>query len=607
MVVFGEIAIEGLEGFGVAGIAHHSRNLLARGPDVFQIHRPFLALAQWLGLEILLHRAGNGIGHHQRRRGQEVGPQVRMDACFEVSVAGEHGRADQVVGDNRFIEGLGEVPRVANAGGAAVGRHMEAQLLQVGQQACLGEVVGHHTAAGRKRSLHPRVGRQPGLHRLLGHKARREQHAGVGGVRAGGDGGNQDIAMAQVGLTGGNALGELGCGLGKTILGHGLGEEVCKGPLHAGEFDAVLGTLGARQRGLDAAQIEADHLGVVDLALARNAEEALGLEVGLEGFDLFLGAAGGLHEVHGHRIDREEAHGGAILRGHVGNGGAVGQGQGLGALAKKLDKLPNHLLLAQHLGDGEHKVGGRGALGQLAREVHTNDIGGEEVQGLAEHGRLGLNAAHAPAHHTNAIDHGGVAVRSHQGVGVADAVLGVHTAGEVLEVDLVHDANARGHDLEGIKGLHAPLHELVALLVALELKLHVEIKGIAAAEVVDHHRVVDDQVDRHQGLDALGVLAELVGHVAHGGEVCQQGHAGEVLEHHAGEHEWNLVGAVVIGLPARKLPNVGLGHLLAIAVAQHRLEHDANGHRQARHLGQASLFERRQGIELPRHATGGLV
>ena len=54
----------------------------------------------------------------------------------------------------------------------------------------------------------------------------------------------------------------------------------------------------------------------------------------------------------------------------------------------------------------------------------------------------------------------------------------MHAARQVFEVDLVHDADARRHDLEGVEGLHAPLHELVALAVALELQLHVEVERV---------------------------------------------------------------------------------------------------------------------------------
>ena len=73
----------------------------------------------------------------------------------------------------------------------------------------------------------------------------------------------------------------------------------------------------------------------------------------------------------------------------------------------------------------------------------------------------------------------------------------------------------------------------VALLVALELALGVDAERVARAEGVDLHRVVDDQLGRHQRVDLRRVAAQLGHRVAHRGEVDDRGHAGEVLHHHA--------------------------------------------------------------------------
>ncbi len=61
-----------------------------------------------------------------------------------------------------------------------------------------------------------------------------------------------------------------------------------------------------------------------------------------------------------------------------------------------------------------------------------------------------------------------------------------------------------------------------------------------------------------------------------------------------------------VGPPVGQLPDVLLGHLLAVAVAQHRLQHDADGYRQARHLADTGFFQRRQGIELAGFAGADL-
>ena len=146
----------------------------------------------------------------------------------------------------------------------------------------------------------------------------------------------------------------------------------------------------------------------------------------------------------------------------------------------------------------------------------------------------------------------------------------------------MHDADARRHHAEGVEGLHAPLHELVALAVALELDLHVAAQRVGRAVVVHLHRVVDHQVDRHQRFDELGVAALLHCHVTHRGQVGEQRHAGEVLQHHTGDHEGDLGSALCGRLPVGQFTHVGFGHFLTVAVAQHRFEHDADRYRQAR-------------------------
>ena len=110
-----------------------------------------------------------------------------------------------------------------------------------------------------------------------------------------------------------------------------------------------------------------------------------------------------------------------------------------------------------------------------AGESEADDLGHEHVDGLAEHDRLGLDAADAPADDAEAVDHGGVAVGADQRVGIgfhgAVALASEHAAGEVLEVDLVDDAGRRGHDAEVVEALWPHLRNFIALVVALELAL----------------------------------------------------------------------------------------------------------------------------------------
>ncbi len=86
--------------------------------------------------------------------------------------------------------------------------------------------------------------------------------------------------------------------------------------------------------------------------------------------------------------------------------------------AEELDELVHHALLAQHLRDGEHQVGGGDAFLQFAEELEADHIRQEHVHRLAEHDGFGFDAAHAPAHHAQTVDHGGVRIGADQRVGV---------------------------------------------------------------------------------------------------------------------------------------------------------------------------------------------
>ena len=371
----------------------------------------------------------------------------------------------------------------------------------------------------------------------------------------------------------------------ETVLRSRRGEQLGEFLGHMTDLDAVLRALGACQTWRDRAQIEFDDMRVVDLARLGHTEQALRLEVFLEGFDLGLGAARALEVIHGLLIDREETHGRAVFGRHVADGGTVRHGQTARAFTEEFDELADHFFLAQDFGHGEHHVGRGHAFTHLAGQLEADHIRREEVHRLAEHRGLGLDAAHTPGDDAHAIDHGGVAVGADQRVGVVHILLGlVHAAREVLQIHLVDDAEARRHDAERVERLHAPLHELVALLVALKFQLHVQVERVLAAVVVDHDRVVDHQIDGHQRLDGLGLLAERCGSAAHGSQIGQQRHAGEVLQHDTRNDEGNLVGALGVRLPVGKLLHMLGHHLLAVAIAQHRFEHDAQRHRQAVHI-----------------------
>ena len=260
-------------------------------------------------------------------------------------------------------------------------------------------------------------------------------------------------------------------------------------------------------------------------------------------------------------------------------------------MAEVLDELPDDARLAEELGHGQDEVGGGGALGQRAGQLEADDLRHEHRERLAEHRRLGLDPADAPAEHAEAVHHRRVRVGADERVGERLAVALLDHAREELEVDLVDDARPGRHDLEVAEALLAPAEEGVALAVALELELDVAREGAARAEDVDLHRVVDHELDRDQRVDLLRVAAEVGHRVPHRREVDDGRDAGEVLEQDARRREGDLAARLVRRHPPRDRFDV-----VRVAVPEHVLEQDPERVREPRDV--PALLQRVQPVDL---------
>ena len=96
---------------------------------------------------------------------------------------------------------------------------------------------------------------------------------------------------------------------------------------------------------------------------------ALRLGIGLDQRDRSAVAAGQAQIFERLLVDREEAAGRAIFGRHVGDRRAVGERQRVEARAEKFDEAADHALGAQHLGDGEHQIGGGDPLASARRSA----------------------------------------------------------------------------------------------------------------------------------------------------------------------------------------------------------------------------------------------
>ena len=115
--------------FGGDGGADGGFHFLRGGPDFAQIDRlAGFARAEWLGGEIQIHAAGEGVGNNERRRREIVGANERVDAAFKIAIAAEDGDGEEIIFLDGGADGVRQRAAVADAGGAAVADEIEFQV-----------------------------------------------------------------------------------------------------------------------------------------------------------------------------------------------------------------------------------------------------------------------------------------------------------------------------------------------------------------------------------------------------------------------------------------------------------------------------------------------
>ena len=77
----------------------------------------------------------------------------------------------------------------------------------------------------------------------------------------------------------------------------------------------------------------------------------------------------------------------------------------------------------------------------------------------------------------------------------------VTTWRQVFQIDLMDDAGHRRNNTEIREYLLPPFEKFIAFMVALEFHFCIALEGIRIGEEIHLHRVVNDQVDRHERVD----------------------------------------------------------------------------------------------------------
>src|SRR5258708_39837032 len=117
------------------------------------------------------------------------------------------------------------------------------------------------------------------------------------------------------------------------------------------QHDSILWAPGSGETGFDGCKIETQQLRVFGLGGIGVVKKSLLAGVRFDQRDLLVTATGEFQGAQALFVNREDAAGGSILGSHVGDGSAIGEWQVLQPGAKVLDKLADHAVLAQHLGD----------------------------------------------------------------------------------------------------------------------------------------------------------------------------------------------------------------------------------------------------------------
>ncbi len=160
------------------------------------------------------------------------------------------------------------------------------------------------------------------------------------------------------------------------------------------------------------------------------------------------------------------------------------------------------------------------------------------------------------------------------------------------------DAGPGGNHAEVVKRRLAPFQEGIAFQVAFVFAVDVHLERARVAEFVDHDRVVDDQVNRVQRVDLLGVAPQCLDAVAHGGQIDHGRNAGEVLHQHAGGAIGDLARVLAtFGGPFGEGLDVFDGHgATAVLKAQHVFQHHFQSGGQLGKVAQAGGLRGGNGI-----------
>ena len=179
-IVGTQVGVQTAIGVRLTGGLDESLDFRGTGPQIAQVDRLAVrAGAQRLGVQVDIDPTGQGEGHDQGRAHEKIGLDVLMHPRLEVPVAAQHAGGDQVMAGHRRLNVGVERARVADAGGAAVADQVKAELIQIGLEPGLVQILGHDPRPRTQRRFDRGANRQTLFNRFLGDQAGRQHDARV--------------------------------------------------------------------------------------------------------------------------------------------------------------------------------------------------------------------------------------------------------------------------------------------------------------------------------------------------------------------------------------------------------------------------------------------
>ena len=320
-----------------------------------------------------------------------------MDAPVEVAVTGQHRGGVQIAVDDFLLDRWVQRTTHAVAGGTGKPDDTEAELFQLRQQAGRLEVQLHRPRPWRQGRLDPGLAYQAQLIGFFRQQPGSDHVARVAGVGAAGNGSDDHRAI-------GHLPGHLIPRTSNATLGKRRRRQALVRIGRAGHVAHHAG------------QIEAQHALVLDAGQVVS-PQAGGLGVDFHQANLLVVTAGQLQVLDGLPVDGEHRGGSAELRGHVGNGRAVTQGQRRRAFAVELKVGANHLGLTQVLGERQHHIGGGDPRLWPTGQLNADDIRQAHPRCPPEHHALRFQATYTDGDHPQRVDMRRVAVGAHASIG----------------------------------------------------------------------------------------------------------------------------------------------------------------------------------------------